>query len=218
MPPDAPALRVRSAVVRSAIALAAVLTPDELARVDRAAPADRDAVASAVLLARQAVAEACAVDPGAVRVRRRCPRCGSTGHGAPWAERADDGPVPHLSMSRTSDLVVVALADGPVGIDVERVGAADDRLADSALADDERPAAGPHGVLRTWVRKEAVLKAAGTGLSVDPRTLRVSDADGHPHVTPPADAAPPPGTRWALQDLVCGDTHIAALATATPSS
>jgi 4'-phosphopantetheinyl transferase len=181
-------------------------------RLDRAAPADGDAVASALLLARQAVAEACGVRADAVRLRRRCPRCGSTAHGAPWAERADDGPVPRLSMSRTADLVVVALAEVPVGVDVERGGGADDALAGVALAAGEPPAAGPGGVLRTWVRKEAVLKAAGTGLGVDPRALRVSDASGRPLVTTTGPAAPPDGTRWWLTDLDLGAGHVAALA------
>jgi 4'-phosphopantetheinyl transferase len=215
----APLLRVRSATVRPAVALGPALTADERTRVDRAAPADRDAVASAVLLARRAVAEACGVQPGAVRLRRRCPRCGSTGHGAPWAERSDDGPVPRLSMSRTTDLVVVALAGFPVGVDVERAGGADDALADEtlagvALAEGEQPAAGPDGVLRSWVRKEAVLKATGTGLSVDPRALRVSDAAGHPLVTAAGPVAPPDGARWWLTDLDLGAGHVAALAAA----
>jgi 4'-phosphopantetheinyl transferase len=207
-------MRVRSATVGPAGALGPALTADERTRVDRAAPADRDAVASAVLLARRAVAEACGVPPDAVRLRRRCPRCGSTGHGAPWAERADDGPVPRLSMSRTADLVVVALAAVPVGIDVERAGSADDALAGVALADGEQPAAGPDGVLRTWVRKEAVLKAVGTGLSVDPRALRVSDASGDPLVTATGPAAAPDGARWWLTDLDLGAGHVAALAAA----
>lgn len=212
--PPTPLLRVRSASVRSAGALGPALTADERTRVDRAAPAERDAVASALLLARRAVAEACGVQPDAVRLRRRCPRCGSTGHGAPWAERVDHGPVPWLSMSRTADLVVVALAGAPVGVDVERAGSADDALAGVALADGEQPAAGPDGVLRTWVRKEAVLKAAGTGLSVDPRALRVSAASGDPLVTATGPAAAPDGARWWLTDLDLGAGHVVALAVA----
>ncbi|WP_454051670.1 4'-phosphopantetheinyl transferase superfamily protein [Cellulomonas sp. Marseille-Q8402] len=213
MPADRPLLRLRHAEVRPAAGLAAALNPDERDRVARAAPADRDAVAAAVLLARLAVAEACGVDPSAVRVRRRCPRCGSAAHGAPWAQRADGGAVPHLSLTRTADLVVVALAAGPVGVDVERaVGRPD--VAGVVLAADERPAAGPHGVLLSWARKEAVLKAAGTGLGVDPRTLEVSDAQGRPHVTATGPAGAPPGTRWWLTDLDLGPGHVGALAAA----
>lgn len=212
----APDLLVRSAAVRPAAVLAPALIGDEQSRVARAAPADRDAVASALLLARRAVAQACSVEPGAVRLRRRCGRCGSTDHGVPRAERADGGPVPRVSISRTADLVVVALGRVAVGVDLERAGAADAGLAAVVLADGELPAPGPDGVLRTWVRKEAVLKAAGTGLGVDPRTLRVSDAAGRPLVAATGPAAPPDGARWWLTDLDLGPGHVAALAAALP--
>ncbi|WP_147796229.1 4'-phosphopantetheinyl transferase superfamily protein [Cellulomonas sp. Y8] len=217
-----PLIRVRRAGVVPAAVLRQRLTPDERARLDRAAPADRDAVASVLLLARRAVAEACRVEPDAVRVRRRCPRCGSAAHGVPVADRADGGPVPHVSLSRGGDLVVVALCDaGPVGVDVEPVRPIGDDLARVVLAPGEPPAAGSHGLLRTWSRTEAVLKAAGTGLAVDPRALRVSDAAGRPAVRvvdPGAAAAltPAPGTRWWLTDVDAGADHIAALAALLP--
>lgn len=246
-----PPIRVRRAGVVAASALLPLLDPRERERLDRAVPGDRDAVASVLLLARLAVAEACGVEPDAVRVRRRCPRCGSAGHGVPVADRADGGPVPHLSLSRGDDVVVVALTDGgPVGVDVERTGARadparpgpdrphhhvgpatpgagrarpDEDLARVVLAPGEPAAAGPHGLLLTWARTEAVLKAAGTGLAVDPRALRVSDAAGRPEVRvmdPAATAAlaPAPGTRWWLTDLDVGADHVAALAALLPSS
>ncbi|WP_217614018.1 4'-phosphopantetheinyl transferase superfamily protein [Cellulomonas sp. GbtcB1] len=231
-----PLIRVRRSGVVPAAVLRRRLTPDEHARLDRAAPADRAAVASVLLLARRAVAEACGVEPDAVRVRRRCPRCGSAAHGVPVADRADGGPVPHVSLTRRGDLVVVALSDdGPVGVDVEPVRRTEgdprdgagvrarggDDLARVVLAPGEPPATGPHGLLRTWARTEAVLKAAGTGLAVDPRALRVSDAAGRPEVRvvdPAAGAAlaPAPGTRWWLTDLDAGADHIAALAALLP--
>jgi 4'-phosphopantetheinyl transferase len=214
-----PLIRVRRAAVVPAAALVPLLDPGERARLDRAAPADRDAVASALLLARLAVAEACAVAPDAVRVRRRCARCGSAAHGVPVADRADSGPVPHLSLSRGGDLVVVALSGaGPVGVDVEPVRRAG--AVPRAPAGDA-PRARSHGLLRTWARTEAVLKAAGTGLSVDPRALRVSDAAGRPavRVVDPAPAPalePAPGTCWWLRDLDVGADHVAALAALLP--
>lgn len=242
-----PSIRVRRAGVVAAAALLPLLAPRERERLDSAAPADRDAVASALLLARVAVAEACGVERYAVRVRRRCPRCGSAAHGVPVADRVDGGPVPHLSLSRGGDVVVVALTDaGPVGVDLEptRAGVArpgpvhprphvgpatpdagraraGEDLARVVLAPGEPPSAGPHGLLRTWARTEAVLKAAGTGLAVDPRALRVSDAAGRPEVrvvdpTAAASLAPAPGTRWWLTDLDVGADHVAALAALLP--
>ena len=272
-----PPIRVHRAAVVPADALVPRLAPRERERLDRAAPADRDAVASVLLLVRLAVAERCGVAPDQVRVRRRCPRCGSAAHGVPVAYRADGGSVPHVSLSRARRLVVVALSDaGPVGVDIEkthpdpgpartdvehahpntrpaRAGVVQahpdpppactdvdhahpnpraahpdpgpartgDRLARVVLAPGEPPAAGPHGLLRTWARTEAVLKAAGTGLAVDPRALRVSDAAGRPEVrvVDPAAARPlavPPGTRWWLTDLDAGPDHVAALAAPLP--
>lgn len=217
-----PLIRVRRAAVAPADALVGRLTVDERDRLDRAAPRDRDPVASSLLLARLAVAEACGVDPGAVRVRRRCPRCGSAAHGVPVADRADGGPAPRLSLTRSPGLVAVALSDdAPVGIDVERVRAGTDDLARVVLAPGEPPAAGPHRLLLTWARTEAVLKAAGTGLAVDPRALRVSDAHGRPAVgvvdgAAGRDLAAPAGVRWWLTDLDAGTTHAGALAALVP--
>jgi 4'-phosphopantetheinyl transferase len=210
-------VRVGHAVVRAD--LATRLSDDERLRVDRTAPAHRDAVASALLLARRFVADTCGVPPDAVRIGRRCPRCGSTGHGRPVAARADGGPVPSLSMTRSIDLVAVALSDaGPVGIDVERRDADPGRaVAAVVLAPGEVPAPGPDGVLRTWVRKEAVLKAAGTGLAVDPRELVLTGDTPRPAVrTTSAALAPPAGARWWLTDLDLGEQHLAALAVASP--
>ncbi len=211
-------VRVRYAVVRPSGEIAWRLLVGERERVARAPVRERDAVACALLLARLAAAEACGLPAGDVRVDRRCPRCGSTAHGVPRVRRADGGPVPFLSSSRGTDLVVVAVADvGPVGVDVERTDAdPHGRTTAVSLAPGERPGAGPDGWLRTWVRKEAVLKAAGTGLTVDPRSFRVSDGAGRPAVT---GHVPPPsaGARWWLADLDPGPDHRAALALARPA-
>jgi 4'-phosphopantetheinyl transferase len=226
-----PLVHVRRAAVVPVDALRRRLTAGERARVDGAAPGDRDAVASSLVLARLTVADVCAVDPGTVRVRRRCPRCGSTQHGVPAVDVGDGTAAPHLSLSRGGHLVVVALCDaGAVGVDVEAVPQADGRpcgqdpddLARVVLAPGEPPAAGPHGLLRTWARTEAVLKAAGTGLAVDPRALRVSDPAGRPEVRVVDPAAAPaltpgPGARWWLTDLDLGADHVAALAALLPS-
>ncbi|HWJ85083.1 MAG TPA: 4'-phosphopantetheinyl transferase superfamily protein [Cellulomonas sp.] len=127
------------------------------------AGADR---ADAARLARVAVARVRAVDPADVVVTHRCGVCGSTAHGAPTTAGV------HLSITRAPGLVAVAVSTtGPVGIDVERrtdqvfAGFDDVVLAPTERADDAEDR------LRTWVRKEAVLKACGLGLTVDPRLV-----------------------------------------------
>jgi 4'-phosphopantetheinyl transferase len=71
---------------------------------------------------------------------------------------------------------VVAITDaGPVGVDVEAEGAADFAgFADVALHLGER-ATNPVDPTRVWVRKEALLKAHGLGLVVDPSDVGLDD-------------------------------------------
>jgi phosphopantetheinyl transferase (holo-ACP synthase) len=62
---------------------------------------------------------------------------------------------------------------------------------------------------RTWVRKEAVLKAAGTGLSVDPREVDVThDALGSPW---PGVVVDVPVADFACAAAVLGVQHVEVL-------
>jgi 4'-phosphopantetheinyl transferase len=89
-------------------------------------------------------------------------------------------PVLHVSLSRTRDLVAVAVStDAPVGVDVERV-------ADTRFEGFDAVATHPTEQTRdlddraravSWVRKEAALKALGVGLRVDPSSF-VTPRDG----------------------------------------
>lgn len=102
--------------------------------------------------------------PGTVTSGRLCPACGSDEHGRPWV-RHDGQPV-HVSLSRSGPHLVTAIAspdlDVPVGVDVEV--AAVDVLPSLVLAPSEAP--GSAGDLsHAWARKEAILKARGTGLT-----------------------------------------------------
>ena len=133
-----------------------------------------------------------------VVVTHECLGCGSDEHGRPvlLATASVRRPA-YVSLARVGDVSVVAITDaGQVGVDVEAERAAEfEGLADVALHRDERTA-GNVDPTRAWVRKEAVLKASGLGLAVDPRDLRLDD-DGlvaweSPHL--------PPGRVW-LRDL-----------------
>jgi len=88
-----------------------------------------------------------------------------------------------FNLSHAGDLAVVAVSwSAPLGIDIEVIASMRDRSALAAqvmhptearvferLAEHERTAA----FFRLWTRKEAALKAMGTGLSTDPRSLCV---------------------------------------------
>jgi 4'-phosphopantetheinyl transferase len=72
---------------------------------------------------------------------------------------------------------------------------ADEKAAFERLAQAERA----RFFFRTWVRKEAYLKATGSGLALDP--AKVSVADG-----------------WLVHDLEDMDDHVAAVALRTANS
>lgn len=99
-------------------------------------------------------------------------------------ENAIDGL--HFNVSHCGDLALFVFADREVGIDVERVAphgdmgrvaahffSADEKAAFERLAQAERA----RFFFRTWVRKEAYVKATGTGLALDP--AKVSVAEGY---------------------------------------
>ncbi len=132
--------------------------------------------AAARLLPRIAVARCAGVPVEEVTVLRRCAVCGRTGHGRPYiVNRTADGVPLDCSVAHSAGLVLVAVtAGGLVGVDVE----ARDRLPDvaavarlvcsgpeQALLDRCAEADRLRLFLRLWVRKEAVLKLLGLGVT-----------------------------------------------------
>ncbi|MHA7154006.1 4'-phosphopantetheinyl transferase family protein [Arthrobacter sp. TMN-50] len=107
-------------------------------------------------------------------VTRSCRTCGSELHGKP----AVDGVELSLSRSAGTLLVASAPAGSSVGADIERVpDAVFDGFDAYALSTLERCQLRPDDAesrLRLWVAKEAVLKATGHGLSIEPHTLTIS--------------------------------------------
>jgi 4'-phosphopantetheinyl transferase len=97
--------------------------------------------------------------------------------------RATD-PDLEFSLAHSGELALVGVAPcrEPVGVDVERLEPLPDldRVARAALTDHERSHVGPDdhaAMLRIWCRKEAYLKAIGTGLARSPATVETL-ADG----------------------------------------
>ncbi|MEV6575835.1 4'-phosphopantetheinyl transferase superfamily protein [Streptomyces sp. NPDC051577] len=140
--------------------------------------------------------------------RDRCAHCGGQ-HGRPVLL---DGPDDlHFSLSHCAGLTLVGVADAPVGVDAERLP--DRRTVELCLTrlhPRERDellgtpwARRPLRFCRLWTRKEAYLKALGTGLG------RGLDRDylGDGRVGRPAG--------WTVANLSCGPrdgVHAAALA------
>ncbi|GAA4982876.1 4'-phosphopantetheinyl transferase family protein [Kineococcus glutinatus] len=181
---------------------AALLTPHERARAERFARGeDRTRSLLNAALLRLAVPAETGTPAAAVDVVRRCGTCAGP-HGRPTLP----GTGLSVSLSHAGRRVVVALSrDGDVGVDVERRTGLDAAALAGALAPQE--AAGDP--LRLWVRKEAVLKATGEGLTVEPREVVVARGDG---VAAPVAHPLRPGLVAAVRDLAPDDDHVAAVA------
>ncbi len=192
-----------------------LLNDTERARRDRyRRDADRDRFTVGVAVTRLAAGVLLGVAPQEVPLDRTCPGCGAP-HGRPTIAGG-----PHLSVSHSGDLVVVALTrGGPVGVDVEE---SSDRLnegiARQLLASDEAAdlrdlgrAWFRQGLLTYWTRKEAVLKATGDGLRVPLTDVRVSAPDEPPRLLSWEGRRDLPG-RMTLRTLDPGPGYAACLA------
>ena len=123
---------------------------------------------------------------------------------------------PPFSLSHAGAWALVAFSAGlPVGVDLEprlalpdlgplaaRVMGPGEHAAWAALGPDEREAA----FYRAWTRKEALLKAHGSGLAIEPALAEVG-------VGPPgARVVALDGRHWAIADLAPAEGVAAAVA------
>lgn len=169
---------IRTTRIVDNVALRGLLDSSELERADR--KPDPLPFVGAHALVRTALGERLGVEPGSLRFERHCPTCGTDQHGKP---RITGHLELHMSLSYTDRLAVLALSeDGEVGVDVEDLTEADfDGFDAVTLAAEE--VAGFEGCegdellaarALVWARKEAVLKATGDGLVVDPTEVVVT--------------------------------------------
>jgi len=183
--------------------------------------ADRERFLAGCALAKMAIADYSGQRPGDVSFDRTCRNCGRP-HGKP----AIRGGRLELSVAHSGDLVAVALATAPVGVDVEQLEGRTrplgrdgdpDALARLTLADTERAALAavpPPGRARAflvaWTRKEAVTKATGDGLRAAFRDVIVAADHGRPRLV----AWPYPQTpeSVSVHDLDTEAGYVAALA------
>lgn len=161
---------------------------------------------------RLALADACGCAPAAL-VLDAAP------NGKPFVAAPDAGL--RFNASHAGDLALLAMARGmPLGVDIEEIrpGIVEPALVARVLTPGERvdfatlpPDVAASTFFTAWARKEAVVKATGEGLSVEPDTLEV--APTRPKAPP---VHRPDGARWWLADLDIGARHRAALATPRP--
>lgn len=137
---------------------------------------DRDVLVLAYALHRLLLGHVLGMDPAVVPLWRDeagCPRVGAEN-------------IVHTSLSHTDGLVVLGVSKtGPLGVDIESIARADmlPEMADSICDPSERAelqkmtadACGP-ALLSLWVRKEALLKAQGVGLSREMNSFSATEA------------------------------------------
>lgn len=170
-------------------------------------PRDRRAFIAAHLLLRQLLGRRLGCAPGEIAYgRQRCPVCGG-----PRGRPVLDPPQPalHFSLSRSGDMVLVALAAVAVGVDIQRVSDRETQKEVTPLlhpAEELEIAGAPaeeqtRTFTRIWTRKEAYLKGVGTGLAHELSREYLGNEER---------AGPPAG--WIVCELPAHESYIAAVA------
>lgn len=127
----------------------------------------------------------------------------------------------HFSLSHCGDLAMFAFSDGQVGIDVECLDMSSDmsRVAAHFFAPEEtRVFRALEGVertsyfVRTWVRKEAYVKACGRGFALDPARVIVAASSPGGVRLAGEDGVLGVDDRFVVHDLAEFDGHFAAVA------
>lgn len=213
---------VREVAVRESPADLALLDAGERARAER--KQDTAPFITGHALVRRLLGELLDREPAELAFARRCTTCRSELHGKPSLV---DVPGWQFSLSYTSSLAVVAAAEGvDVGVDTEDLTDADfEGFAQATLSRHEVDSfdglSGRDLLVaraRIWARKEAVLKATGHGLVVDPSEVLVSGPLDPPALVDwRAEEPAPPAVSLVDLDLTT-DNHRAAVAALTDAS
>lgn len=190
-----------------------VLTDEERERVGRfMRAADAASFAAGRALVRLALAQLVGAAPRGLVFDTWC-EAHASAHGKP--RLVEPAAELDFSLSRAGPRLLLAVSAVPVGVDVERRDRdVEAGVARIAFADDERAElehAGPDAFLACWTRKEAVLKALGHGLAVDPKSVSVTFLDGvEPRIRRLSEEFGPPEA-WSLVPLT-RDEWLAAVA------
>ncbi|MFC7309345.1 4'-phosphopantetheinyl transferase family protein [Streptomyces monticola] len=169
-------------------------------------PLDGITYAAAHLALRRLLGGYLGIEPRAVSFTREpCPGCGEP-HGRPCVFPPD--PCLHFSLGHSHGMAVIGVASTVLGVDVELLPR--DETVDHCVPalhpqeiaelDGHPPEQRREAFGQLWTRKEAYLKALGTGLSRHPATDYLG-AD---------ERRRPEG--WTVLDIPCGTRHRAAVA------
>ncbi|MGW7428218.1 4'-phosphopantetheinyl transferase family protein [Streptomyces sp. NPDC054861] len=190
--------------------LTSLLDASERHRADSFLNADRrDTYVLAHLALRLVLANCLGTAPQAITLSRAlCPSCHKP-HGRPTLPQRDL----HFSLSRTRNTLMLALARTRVGIDLEAADRVDAALLRRLHPNEQEtihrlpPAHRPRALLGCWVRKEAFLKAYGSGLGAG--HLQSADIGPGPEFGGHSGAVP---SGWLLTPLAAPPGYAAAAA------
>jgi len=191
------------------------LSPDELVRARRyRLERDRRRFIAARVGLRHLLARYLGMDPASVRFV-------SGEHGKPQLASAASSWL-RFSASHSESLAVFAVGrDREIGVDIERVREDVDMepvarrvlsIGERADVDELPPDARRRAFYRSWVRKEAVLKALGDGLAVEPHELDVTEDHVELLTRDGLASLPAQSTTWSLHDVDLSPGYFAALA------
>ncbi|GAA2958807.1 4'-phosphopantetheinyl transferase family protein [Streptomyces enissocaesilis] len=196
-----------------------LLSAAERAVMRRRPRADGLRYAGAHIAVRRVLSRYLGVAPAGIRFGTEpCPWCADPDHGRPVVVGPPTALDFNLSHAGPHWVLAVTTA-GQVGVDVEDgrsgspAGAASLVMSESELThlnslvdDGARQAA----FLRCWTRKEAVVKAIGTGITADLKALEVRPEQAGPLVV--RGSEPAGADDWLVQDLPSGRGLFVALA------
>jgi 4'-phosphopantetheinyl transferase len=143
-------------------------------------------------------------------------------HGRPLIEETQNSVDLRFSVSHAEDLVLYALTRGrSIGVDLEYIREDFDvlKIADNFFSEGETTTLQTlpskmrgEGFYRAWTRKEAYLKACGSGLAINPRQVEVSLVPDDPAVILRINGKTQNTQAWSLLHLDLPPHFIGAVA------
>lgn len=216
--PEAGVCHLWSAPTSGAASHLALLRPDEREAAERfRLDSAKDAFVASRVAQRQVLGRYLGRAPEAITIARDCRHCGKD-HGRPYIAGA---PVDFSVSHSAGWLLIAVVADGLVGVDLERVSDARpvDELANRVLgpAEQERYVMVPRDqrpgwFIWAWARKEAALKLTGHGITAPLHDLNVTGSTAI--VSPPPSGWPAEPIH--LRDVPATPDLRAAIATTMP--
>ena len=90
--------------------------------------------------------------------------------GKPYLENS-----PHFSISHSGNLVVCAISQNIIGVDIEKQRVVNPNLSSKIYSPSENPSSDTNELLKNWVLKESYVKMTGEGLKRSFNTITIKD-------------------------------------------